>query len=83
MSGNARVASSLGNLPMTFEANRGQTDKRVKFLSRGEGYTLFLTRDGATLALRSSSRPSPAAKAPLPDRERVRGAALASVLRDP
>ncbi len=40
-------------LPMTFEANRGQTDARVEFLSRGPGYTLFLTRTGdAVLALR-------------------------------
>ncbi|MGH7813119.1 MAG: hypothetical protein ACREQI_03855 [Candidatus Binataceae bacterium] len=59
-----RIAAMLGNLPLTFEANRGQTDARVKFLARGEGYTLFLTNDGATLALRnstpaSSSRPSP------------------------
>ncbi|MGH7815589.1 MAG: SBBP repeat-containing protein [Candidatus Binataceae bacterium] len=49
---------------MYFEANRGQTGARAKFLSRGAGYTLFITRDGATLALRgsspaSSSRPSP------------------------
>jgi hypothetical protein len=28
---------------MSFEANKGQTDEKVKFLSRGSGYTLFLT----------------------------------------
>src|ERR1700693_429984 len=33
--------------PMMFEANEGQTDKRVKFISRGAGYTLFLTDDSA------------------------------------
>ena len=32
-----------GKLPLTFEANAGQTDGRVKYLSRGAGYTLFLT----------------------------------------
>ncbi|HVN62992.1 MAG TPA: hypothetical protein VMT58_00030, partial [Candidatus Binataceae bacterium] len=53
--GKHRLTGLYGNLPLTFEANRGQTDSRVKFLSRGDGYTLFLTRDGATLALRSSS----------------------------
>lgn len=33
------------SLPLSFEANRGQTDPAVKFLSRGDGYALFLTRD--------------------------------------
>ena len=40
-------------LPLSFEPNQGQTDARVEFLSRGDGYTLFLTRDEAVLALRS------------------------------
>ena len=49
----ARVQKAYGLLPMTFEANRGQTDARVEFLSRGPGYTLFLTGTGdAVLALR-------------------------------
>ena len=39
----ARVEQTYGKLPLTFEANQGQTDTRVKFLSRGHGYTLFLT----------------------------------------
>jgi len=30
-------------VPLRFEANQGQADPRVKFLSRGNGYTLFLT----------------------------------------
>jgi hypothetical protein len=46
--------SSYGKLPLSFEANTGQTDARVKFLSRGNGYTLFLTKDEATVALRKS-----------------------------
>lgn len=37
---------------MAFEINQGQTDPRVKFLSRAGGYTLFLTGDEAVLALR-------------------------------
>src|SRR6059058_5022969 len=49
----ARLAESYGKIPLSFEANRGQTDPRVKFLSRGSGYTLFLTGDEAVLALRS------------------------------
>ncbi len=41
--------------PLSFEANQGQTDERVKFLARGRGYTLFLTAAEAVLALRASS----------------------------
>ena len=46
-----RVSQAYGTLPMSFEPNRGQTDGRVKFLSRGSGYTLLLTQTEATLAL--------------------------------
>ena len=35
--------AAFGNLPMTFEENRGQTDGQVRFVSRGPGYVLFLT----------------------------------------
>jgi Beta-propeller repeat len=49
-SGDSRLKQA--NLPLYFEANQGQTDERVKFLSRGGGYTLFLTEEGATLSLR-------------------------------
>ena len=31
------------HLPLFFEANQGQTDSRVQFLSRSKGYTLLLT----------------------------------------
>ncbi len=41
-----------GRLPLHFESNPGQTDERVKFLSRGRGYTLFLTADEVVLTLR-------------------------------
>jgi len=40
---------------MFFEANQGQTDSRVKFLSRGHGYGLFLTANDAVLSLQRSS----------------------------
>jgi len=50
----ARVVESYGRMPLSFEANAGQTDPRVKFLSRGAGYTLFLTGDEAVLALKKS-----------------------------
>ena len=50
-----KLFASYGKLPLGFEANRGQVRGRVKFLSRGRGYTIFLTDDEAVLALRKSS----------------------------
>src|SRR5271157_1600904 len=47
-----QLAANYGKVPLGFEANEGQTDPRVKFLSRGRGYSLFLTGDGPVLALR-------------------------------
>jgi uncharacterized repeat protein (TIGR01451 family) len=47
----SHMSEALAKVPMSFEINRGQTDKQVQFLSRGAGYTLFLTRDAAVLAL--------------------------------
>ena len=43
-----RILSSYGKLPLSFEENQGQTDARVKFLMRGNGYTVFLTNDQTT-----------------------------------
>jgi hypothetical protein len=50
-----RLVASYGKLPLSFEVNQGQTASQVKFLSRGQGYTLFLTDDTAILALRKPS----------------------------
>ncbi len=50
--GHARIAHA--KLPLSFEPNLGQADPRVKFLSRGPGYTLFLAEDEAVVALRKS-----------------------------
>jgi hypothetical protein len=47
----AQVAQNYGRIPLSFEANRGQADKTVKFLSNGSGYSLFLTDSSAVLAL--------------------------------
>src|SRR5438876_608069 len=47
-----RANSAYGKLPLSFEENRGQTDPRATFISRGSGSTLFLTRNGAVLAFR-------------------------------
>jgi hypothetical protein len=47
-----------GRLPLTFEVNRGQTGSDVKFLSRGQGYTAFLTAGSMVLSLRAASTPA-------------------------
>jgi hypothetical protein len=52
----AQAMKLFAGLPMSFEANQGQTDPRVQFLSRGAGYTLFLTGDEAVLSLPSKTR---------------------------
>ena len=53
LSRNART--DFGTLPLSFEANQGQSDPRVKFLARGSGYAVFLTSGQMAVALRSSA----------------------------
>jgi len=48
-SNKAQALETYGNLLMSFEANQGQADAQVKFLSRGGGYRLFLTANEAVL----------------------------------
>ena len=66
----SRVTEVYGKLPLAFEENRGQVDERVKFLTRGPGYHLFLTPTEAAFTL-FSAKEDPKDKpsmAPLPDR---------------
>jgi len=49
-----RVSEAYGKLPLGFEANQGQADSQVKFLSRGSGYSFFLTPTEAVLQLRNT-----------------------------
>ena len=51
------VEVAYGNLPLSFEPNEGQTNSQVEFLSRGRGYTLFLTATEAVLSLRKHAAP--------------------------
>ena len=50
--------SLYGQLPLSFEANQGQTDARVNYVARGGGYTLFLTPTEAILALSQTHKSS-------------------------
>lgn len=59
MSSTPRVVQGFGEIPLHFEANTGQTDGKVKFLSRGSGYTLFLTPTETVLTLRKSTNEPP------------------------
>src|SRR5687767_3493742 len=43
---------SYGRVPLHFERNQGQVDPSVRFLARGNGYSLFLTPTEAVLSLR-------------------------------
>ncbi|HUQ49732.1 MAG TPA: SBBP repeat-containing protein [Terriglobales bacterium] len=57
--GQQKMAAQLAQLPLAFESNAGQTDARVKFLSRGNGYVLFLTQEEAILSLGTAKAGTP------------------------
>jgi hypothetical protein len=47
----AHLTATYGQLPLSFEANKGQTDPRVNFLARGADYSAFLTPTSAVMEL--------------------------------
>jgi Bacterial Ig-like domain (group 3)/IPT/TIG domain/Beta-propeller repeat/Dockerin type I domain len=49
------VSEAYGRLPLSFEANQGQSDPAVRFLARGEGYALFLADTEAVLKVRPAA----------------------------
>jgi hypothetical protein len=51
-----RLAENFGKLPLNFEPNVGQTDSRVKYLARANGYMVFLTPDEAVLEIHSEMK---------------------------
>ncbi len=54
-----RAVESYGRLPLGFEVNKGQAALHIKFLTRGQGYTLHLTPTGAVLALGKTEQALP------------------------
>lgn len=70
------AATAYARLPLSFEPNVGQAPPSVRYLARGDGYTVDLTAQGAALQLGTSAigirfagaRPHPALTAltPLP-----------------
>ena len=53
-----RVVVGYGRLLLTFEPNLGQADPAARFLSRGRGYTLFLTATEAILSVTAAKNDS-------------------------
>jgi len=49
----AVVQSTYGHLPLSFEANQGQVNPQMQFLTRGPGHQLFLTPSEAVLTWRT------------------------------
>src|SRR5262245_46435955 len=55
--------SGYDKLPLSFAANVGQSDSRVKFLARDTGLSLFLTEDEAVVVLKKPPKVSANGKA--------------------
>lgn len=75
----AQVVANYEKLPLVFEANQGQTDTQVKFLSHGPGYTLFLTPADAVFSLmpsKTASLPARPGKVPTAAARPMRASAL-------
>ena len=47
----ASIPSAVLQIPLHFEQNQGQAPERIKYLSRGPGYSVLLEGSGATLQL--------------------------------
>src|ERR1700722_15512524 len=47
-----KVIQPFAEIPLSFEANQGQAASDVKFLCRGNGYSIFLSSSGTTLVSR-------------------------------
>jgi hypothetical protein len=73
--------AAYGTLPLHFEANRGQTDLQVKFLSRGPDHTLFLTRTEAVLVLTRAQSRDKSGQQSLTGKAEEHGTVTRSVLR--
>src|SRR6478736_3042196 len=50
-----RLRAAYASLPLSFEENRGQFDRSVRFLARGSGYSLAVSAGEAVLCLRPKS----------------------------
>src|SRR4029077_14864272 len=60
----SRIQASYAALPLAFEKNQGQTDAQVKYMARGNGYTLFLTANDAVFSLHARPAASESSAVP-------------------
>jgi hypothetical protein len=74
------IQESYARIPLSFEANQGQTDSRVKFLARGQGYTLFLAGNDAVLSLKGPSSAARGGKHDVSPRTRNSGPGASDAL---
>jgi hypothetical protein len=80
------AAAKLARIPLSFEANQGQTNSQVKFLCHGSGYSMFLTQDEVVLNLERqqsvSQASGPKSAVPLADtlHMKLMGAAASSAV---
>lgn len=58
----ARALAKYGNLPLSFEENRGQADSQVRFLSRGSGYAIWLAPSEVVLNVQGPGKPGQPAR---------------------
>jgi len=66
------AAAKYVQIPLSFEPNKGQTDSSVRFLSRGSGYSLFLTQDEVVLSLERQNAPAATTGQKLASRDTLR-----------
>jgi len=59
-----KIAAAMSRLPLTFQENRGQAGKGVKFVTRGAGYSFWLSPTSTTLALAKLAGTPAGGKAP-------------------
>lgn len=52
------LESLYGKIPMSFEANRGQLDPKVKYLARGAGYSLQVSSEELAISLNKGDNKS-------------------------
>ncbi|MHB9027620.1 MAG: DUF7948 domain-containing protein [Candidatus Latescibacterota bacterium] len=53
---------TLGNIPLAFTLNQGQTDPLVRFTGQGGGTSLFFTRQGITFTMTRPAQDPPGAQ---------------------
>ena len=51
-----QIAAKYGELPIYFEPNVGQSDRSVRYLAHGQGYSLALKSNEAVIALRRAGK---------------------------